>query len=193
MARIVGGIGASHAPSMEHVYDAGEDTRESDEWQPLFGPFTEVAEWLEAARPDRLIVIYNDHMDAFFLDAYPSFALGVAEVRVSAMPWSVLRAAGLGVPFLREVVAVRHQFDQDYVSDATATTRAFGLTATTWDRVLEMTHAAYQRAGLPDVIDLRQTGSTRLAAPEPTVAPARPDVIHPEAVRPQSVRRFVRR
>jgi protocatechuate 4,5-dioxygenase, beta chain len=79
MARIVGGIGASHAPSMEHVYDAGEDTRGSDEWQPLFGPFTEVAEWLEASRPDRLIVIYNDHMDAFFLDAYPTFALGVAD------------------------------------------------------------------------------------------------------------------
>ncbi len=43
MARIVGGIGASHAPSMEHVYDAGEEVRLSDEWQPLFGPFQQVA------------------------------------------------------------------------------------------------------------------------------------------------------
>jgi protocatechuate 4,5-dioxygenase, beta chain len=79
MARIVGGIGASHAPSMEHVYDAGEEVRLSDEWQPLFGPFQEVAKWLEEARPDRLIVIYNDHMDGFFLDAYPTFALGIAD------------------------------------------------------------------------------------------------------------------
>jgi protocatechuate 4,5-dioxygenase beta chain len=79
MARIVGGIGASHAPSMEHVYDAGEEVRLSEEWQPLFGPFQEVARWLEEAPPDRLIVIYNDHMDGFFLDAYPTFALGIAD------------------------------------------------------------------------------------------------------------------
>jgi len=79
MARIVGGIGASHAPSMEHVYDAGEGVRGSDEWQPLFGPFSEVAQWLEGLRPDRLIVVYNDHMDEFFLNAYPTFALGVAD------------------------------------------------------------------------------------------------------------------
>jgi protocatechuate 4,5-dioxygenase beta chain len=79
MAEIVGGIGASHAPSMEHVYDAGSDVRESDEWQPLFGPFKEVASWLEELKPDRLVVIYNDHMDEFFLNAYPTFALGVAD------------------------------------------------------------------------------------------------------------------
>ena len=79
MARIVGGIGASHAPSMEHVYDAGEDTRRNDEWEPLFGPFAEVSQWLSELKPDRLVVIYNDHMDEFFLDAYPTFALGVAE------------------------------------------------------------------------------------------------------------------
>ncbi len=60
MARILGGIGASHAPSMEHVYDAGAEVRRSDEWEPLFGPFQQVSEWLEELRPDRLLVIYND-------------------------------------------------------------------------------------------------------------------------------------
>ncbi len=79
MARVLGGIGASHAPSMEHVYDAGAEVRRSDEWEPLFGPFQRVSEWLQELRPDRLIVIYNDHMDQFFLDAYPTFALGVAD------------------------------------------------------------------------------------------------------------------
>jgi nucleoside-diphosphate-sugar epimerase len=74
-------------------------------------------------------------------------ALGAGEVRVSGMPWAVLRAAGLAVPFLREVVAVRHQFDQDYVSDATATTRAFGLAATPWDRVIAESVAAESVAG----------------------------------------------
>ena len=79
MARVIGGIGASHAPSMEHIYDAGEEVRESDEWQPLFGPFKDVAAWLDELKPDRLVVIYNDHMDEFFLNAYPTFALGVAD------------------------------------------------------------------------------------------------------------------
>ena len=77
MATIVGGIGASHAPSMEHVYDAGKS--EDDEWRPLFGPFDEVRRWLEELRPDRLFVIYNDHFDHFWLDAWPQFALGCAE------------------------------------------------------------------------------------------------------------------
>src|SRR5919199_2424230 len=79
MARIVGGIGASHAPSMEHVYDKGDDVRRNEEWEPLFGPFEQVSKWLEQLDPDRLLVVYNDHMDEFFLDAYPTFALGVAE------------------------------------------------------------------------------------------------------------------
>ncbi len=77
MARIIGGIGASHAPSMEHVYDRGETG--SDEWRPLFGPFDEVRTWLERIRPDVLFVIYNDHFDHFWLDAWPQFAIGVAD------------------------------------------------------------------------------------------------------------------
>ncbi len=77
MARVIGGIGASHAPSMEHVYDRGETG--SDEWRPLFGPFDEVRTWLERIRPDVLFVIYNDHFDHFWLDAWPQFAIGVAD------------------------------------------------------------------------------------------------------------------
>ncbi|HZC28128.1 MAG TPA: hypothetical protein VE269_00165, partial [Gaiellaceae bacterium] len=65
MARVIGGIGASHAPSMEHIYDAGDEVRRSDEWEPLFGPFEDVAKWLDELSPDRLVVIYNDHMDEF--------------------------------------------------------------------------------------------------------------------------------
>jgi hypothetical protein len=77
MARIVGGIGASHAPSMEMVYDAGKTGE--DEWRPLFGAFEDVRTWLERIRPDVLFVIYNDHFDHFWLDAWPQFAIGVAE------------------------------------------------------------------------------------------------------------------
>jgi hypothetical protein len=58
------------------------------------------------------------------------------------MPWGLLRAAGVAVPFMREVVDVRHQFDQDYVIDATATTATFGLTATPWDDVVRASVAS---------------------------------------------------
>jgi nucleoside-diphosphate-sugar epimerase len=61
--------------------------------------------------------------------------------RVSGVPWPVLSAAGLAVPLLREVVDVRHQFDQPFVVDATGTTATFGLTATPWAEVVRATVA----------------------------------------------------
>jgi|1186.fasta_scaffold153928_2 nucleoside-diphosphate-sugar epimerase len=69
-------------------------------------------------------------------------ALGAPPVRVSGMPWGFLRVGGVAMPFLREVVDVRHQFDQDYVIDASATTATFGLTATPWDDVVKACAAA---------------------------------------------------
>jgi nucleoside-diphosphate-sugar epimerase len=65
----------------------------------------------------------------------------VAPVRVSGIAWPVLRAVGLVVPMMREVVDVRHQFDQEFVIDATATTATFGLTATPWEEVVRATVA----------------------------------------------------
>ena len=66
-------------------------------------------------------------------------ALGLETPRVSSMPWPMLSALGVVLPFMREVVAVRHQFDGEFVSDASATTATFGLTATPWDEVVRAT------------------------------------------------------
>ncbi|MCW2508662.1 MAG: NAD-dependent epimerase/dehydratase [Modestobacter sp.] len=74
-------------------------------------------------------------------------ALGLDAPKVSGMPWPVLRAVGVAVPFLREVVAVRHQFDRPYVIDASATTATFGLEPTPWDDVVRAT------AGRVDVVE----------------------------------------
>ena len=68
-------------------------------------------------------------------------ALGVPPVPVTGIAWPVLRAVGLAVPMMREVVAVRHQFDQEFVTDATATTATFGLAATPWHEVVRATVA----------------------------------------------------
>lgn len=53
----------------------------------------------------------------------------------------MLSAIGMFVPMMREVVAVRHQFDQPFVIDAAETTATFGLTATPWDAVVAATAA----------------------------------------------------
>jgi len=63
-------------------------------------------------------------------------ALGRPQPKVSGIPWPVLRGVGIFSPMMREVVDVRHQFDQPYVIDASATTATFGLTATRWDEVV---------------------------------------------------------
>lgn len=65
--------------------------------------------------------------------------MGCPEPRVSALPWPVLSVLGVGIPFLREVVDVRHQFDQEFVSDAGATTETFGVAATPWGEVMTAT------------------------------------------------------
>ena len=68
-------------------------------------------------------------------------AISVPPVPVTGIPWPVLRAVGVAVPMVRELVAVRHQWDQDFVIDASGTTPTFGLTATPWDEVVRATMA----------------------------------------------------
>jgi Catalytic LigB subunit of aromatic ring-opening dioxygenase len=77
MARVVGGIGCSHAPSIAHSYDRG--LQNDPMWAPLYQGYAPAKEWLDKLRPDLIIVVYNDHMNRFFFDAYPTFALGVSE------------------------------------------------------------------------------------------------------------------
>ena len=77
MGKIIGGIGASHAPSMAHAYDHNAST--DPVWQPLFDGFNPAEQWLRAAAPDLMIVIYNDHLNHFSIETCPTFALGVAD------------------------------------------------------------------------------------------------------------------
>ena len=77
MARIVGGIGTSHAPSIAHAHDKGSQAEPV--WKPLFDGYLPAKEWLKRTAPDLMIVFYNDHMNRFFFDAYPTFAIGVGD------------------------------------------------------------------------------------------------------------------
>jgi gallate dioxygenase len=76
MAKIVGGIGTSHVPTIGLAYDR---KRQNDPaWAPLFENYKPVAKWLEEQKPDVLLFFYNDHANSFFFDCYPTFAVGVS-------------------------------------------------------------------------------------------------------------------
>jgi protocatechuate 4,5-dioxygenase beta chain len=77
MARIIGGIGLSHVPSVGPVVDRGRQSAPA--WKPLFDAYVPVREWLSGLKPDVAIVVYNDHGADFTFDKYPTFALGAAD------------------------------------------------------------------------------------------------------------------
>jgi len=75
MARIVGGIGSSHTPTIGFALDTSKQA--DPVWAPIFEGYEPVQRWLAEKRPDVLFFIYNDHVTSFFFDHYSHFALGV--------------------------------------------------------------------------------------------------------------------
>jgi len=76
MARVIGGIGTSHVPTIGLAYDKGK--QEHPAWKPLFDGYKPVAAWLAEHKPDVLLMVYNDHASTFFFDLYPTFGIGVS-------------------------------------------------------------------------------------------------------------------
>jgi protocatechuate 4,5-dioxygenase beta chain len=77
VAIVVGAITTSHVPA---IGGAIARKRQDDPyWKPFFGAFAKAREWLAAAQPDAVVVVYNDHGLQFFLDKMPTFALGAAD------------------------------------------------------------------------------------------------------------------
>lgn len=78
MARLVGGLGISHTPSMGYEYDKGMQRGFDPRWQVWFDGTRPAKAALAELAPDRLVIIYNDHLNHFDFSAYPTFAIGVA-------------------------------------------------------------------------------------------------------------------
>jgi len=72
MAELVAGIGVPHSPHYpaQIAKDAAHDTARH---------YRDVKAHLDAARAEAIIVIANDHFNTFFLNNFPTFAIGVAE------------------------------------------------------------------------------------------------------------------
>jgi protocatechuate 4,5-dioxygenase beta chain len=76
MARITASVYTSHVPAIGAAMDLGK-THEPY-WQPLFAGYEFSRRWLRDNRPDVIVLVYNDHANAFSLDLIPTFALGTA-------------------------------------------------------------------------------------------------------------------
>ena len=96
MARIIGGIGASHSPTIGYAKDTGKQADPA--WKPIFDGFDAVRGWVQDKKIDVLFMIYNDHITSFFFDHYSAFALGIDDVYAPADegggPRDVAPAAG---------------------------------------------------------------------------------------------------
>ncbi|APV50782.1 protocatechuate 3,4-dioxygenase [Betaproteobacteria bacterium GR16-43] len=77
MARIIGGLAASHTPTIGFAHDRSNAA--DPVWGPIFEQFAPLARWLDEKRPDALLLTYNDHITSFFFDHYSPFVLGVGD------------------------------------------------------------------------------------------------------------------
>src|SRR5687768_8376394 len=111
MAKIIGGIGTSHVPTIAMAFDKGK--QQDPDWKPLFQGYEPVAKWLAEKKPDVLFFCFNDHATTFFFDHYPTFALGVSEEYTIA-------DEGLGVrkiPTLKGHAALSRHIARSLVDD----------------------------------------------------------------------------
>ena len=77
MARIVAGVATSHTPAIGAAVDNGKT--ETDYWKPLFQGYEPSKKWMAETAPDVVIMVYNDHTNAFDFRMIPTFALGCAD------------------------------------------------------------------------------------------------------------------
>ncbi len=77
MARITAGVATSHVPAIGAALDNGKSGEPY--WQNVFRGFDFSKKWIAEAKPDVIILVYNDHASAFSLEVIPTFAIGCAE------------------------------------------------------------------------------------------------------------------
>ena len=86
MAYISASVYTSHVPAIGAALDQGKI--EEPYWQPLFKGYEFSKQWMQEARPDVIILVYNDHATAFSLQMIPTFAIGTAaEFRPADEGW----------------------------------------------------------------------------------------------------------
>lgn len=72
MAELVAAVGVPHSPHYPGQFP-------KDGPQPTPRTFREVKAHLDAAKADAIVVIANDHFNTFFMNNFPTFAIGVTD------------------------------------------------------------------------------------------------------------------
>jgi gallate dioxygenase len=117
MARIIGGIGTSHTPTIGFALDAKKHSDPA--WAPIFKAYEPLKAWLADEKPDVAFVIYNDHVTSFFFDHYSAFALGIGAKHEVADEGGGQRAMPpiAGHPKLAQHIGeflMAHEFDMSF-------------------------------------------------------------------------------
>ena len=76
MARVSAGVYTSHVPALGAAMDQGKTAEPP--WAPIFAGYEYSRQWMARHVPDVIVLVYNDHANAFGLDLVPTFALGTA-------------------------------------------------------------------------------------------------------------------
>src|SRR5579875_713447 len=120
MARIIGGVAASHTPTIGFAYD--QNKQDDADWAPIFRAFQPVSAWFKENRPDAIVYVFNDHVTSFFFDHYSAFTLGIGEEYAVADEGGGPRSlpAVPGNPALAAHIAqalVADEFDMSFFQD----------------------------------------------------------------------------
>jgi aromatic ring-opening dioxygenase catalytic subunit (LigB family) len=115
MAQIVAGFGMPHNPGAPALV-----AREGPQCETARF-YAEIAKDIEAAAPDVLIVFTDDHFNTFFLDNFPTFAIGIAEATAgpndqTPMPHYKVAVPGALAAHIR-TSAIAYGFDIALVQD----------------------------------------------------------------------------
>jgi protocatechuate 4,5-dioxygenase, beta chain len=86
VAELFAGLATSHVPAIGAAWDNGKSTEPY--WQPVFAGYEFAKQWVKQAKPDVVILVYNDHATAFSMELIPTFALGcAAEFAIADEGW----------------------------------------------------------------------------------------------------------
>lgn len=77
MARITAGVATSHVPALGATIDHGKT--QEPYWKDCFAGYDWTRDWIARAKPDVVVLVYNDHASAFDMNVIPTFAIGCAE------------------------------------------------------------------------------------------------------------------
>ena len=120
MARITASVYTSHVPAIGVAMDLGKTAEPY--YAPLFAGYEPARQWMAANPPDVVVLVFNDHANAFSLEMVPTFALGMsARYEPADEGWGARPVPPVvGHPALSAHIAhsvIRDDFDLTLVND----------------------------------------------------------------------------